>query len=84
MTDIVIAAYRRSPFHFAHKGGLTKLRPDEMTAQVIRALVASTWPRPGARRGLGARLRLSLKASRGLNMASSSPFLSGAPKARRA
>ena len=40
MTDVVIAAYRRSPFHFAHKGGLTRVRPDEMAAQVIRALVA--------------------------------------------
>ena len=34
--DVVIAAYRRSPFHFAHKGELVKLRPDEMAAQVIR------------------------------------------------
>ncbi len=42
MTDIVIAAYRRSPFHFAHKGEMTKLRPDEMTAQVVKALVADS------------------------------------------
>jgi acetyl-CoA acyltransferase len=40
MTDVVIAAYRRSPFHFANKGELVKLRPDEMAAQVVKALVA--------------------------------------------
>ena len=39
MTDIVIAAYRRSPFTLANKGALTKVRPDDMTADVVRALV---------------------------------------------
>ena len=29
MKDIVIAGYARSPFHFANKGGLTKVRPDD-------------------------------------------------------
>ena len=42
MTDVLIAAYRRSPFHFAHKGELAKLRPDDMAAQVVKALVATT------------------------------------------
>ncbi len=42
MTDVVIAAYRRSPFHFAHKGALVKARPDEMAAQVVRALLDQT------------------------------------------
>jgi acetyl-CoA acyltransferase len=40
MTDIVIAAYRRSPFTLANKGALTKTRPDDLTAAVVRALVA--------------------------------------------
>lgn len=40
MTDVVIAAYRRSPFHPANRGELAKLRPDEMTAQVVKALLA--------------------------------------------
>ena len=39
MTDVVIAAYRRSPFHFAGKGELVKLRPDEMAAQVVKAML---------------------------------------------
>jgi acetyl-CoA acyltransferase len=38
--DVVIAGYARSPFHFAHKGALTKVRPDDLTAQVIEALIA--------------------------------------------
>ena len=42
MTDIVIAAYRRSPFHFAGKGQLTRVRPDDLAAQVVQALVAET------------------------------------------
>jgi len=42
MTDVLIATYRRSPFHFAHKGELAKLRPDDMAAQVTRAVVAAT------------------------------------------
>ena len=29
MTDVVIAAYRRSPFHFAGKGDLAGVRPDD-------------------------------------------------------
>ena len=42
MTDIVIAAYRRSPFHFAAKGQLTRVRPDDLAAEVVRALVADS------------------------------------------
>ena len=34
--NVVIAGYARSPFQFAHKGALTKVRPDEMAAQVVR------------------------------------------------
>ena len=38
--NVVIAGYARSPFHFAHKGELVKLRPDEMAAQVVSGLLA--------------------------------------------
>ncbi|MEM7022652.1 MAG: thiolase family protein [Pseudomonadota bacterium] len=38
-TNVVIAGYARSPFHFAHKGALTKVRPDHLAAQVVQALV---------------------------------------------
>ena len=39
---VVIAGYARSPFHFAHKGALAKMRPDEMAAQVVRGLLDKT------------------------------------------
>ena len=39
MNDPVIAAYGRSPFTFAHKGALTRLRPDDLAAQVVRGVV---------------------------------------------
>ena len=42
MKNIVIAGYKRSPFAFANKGDLKRVRPDEMAAQVVRALVAET------------------------------------------
>jgi acetyl-CoA acyltransferase len=42
MRNVVIAGYARSPFHFAHKGDLRKVRPDEMAAQVIEALIQRT------------------------------------------
>jgi acetyl-CoA acyltransferase len=40
--NVVIAGYARSPFHFAHKGEMVKLRPDEMAAQVVRGLLERT------------------------------------------
>ena len=42
MTNVVIAGYARSPFHFAGKGELARVRPDDLAAQVIRELVART------------------------------------------
>lgn len=39
MQSAVIAGYARSPFHFANKGELTKTRPDDMAAAVIRGLL---------------------------------------------
>jgi acetyl-CoA acyltransferase len=39
---VVIAGYARSPFHFAKKGALARVRPDEFCAQVISALVERT------------------------------------------
>jgi acetyl-CoA acyltransferase len=42
MKEIVIAGYARSPFTFANKGALTRVRPDELAAQVVRGLVERT------------------------------------------
>ncbi len=40
--SIIIAGYKRSPFHLANKGALTKVRPDELVAAVIRGLIEET------------------------------------------
>ncbi len=42
MQHAVIAGYVRSPFTFARKGDLARVRPDELAAQVVRALLERT------------------------------------------
>ena len=42
MKHVVIAGFARSALTPAHKGALTKVRPDEMAAEVIRALIKRT------------------------------------------
>jgi acetyl-CoA acyltransferase len=46
MRNIVIAGFARSPFTLASKGALMRVRPDDMAAQVIGALVQRTRVRP--------------------------------------
>ena len=46
MTNAVIAGYARSPFHFASKGGLARVRPDDLAAQVVRALISRSGVNP--------------------------------------
>ncbi|TLU71765.1 thiolase family protein [Lichenicoccus roseus] len=46
MQPIVIAGYARSPFHFAGKGALARVRPDDLAAQVVRGLVERTGVKP--------------------------------------
>ncbi|HOO82143.1 MAG TPA: thiolase family protein [Alphaproteobacteria bacterium] len=41
-TPVVICGFKRSPMHFANKGDLAKVRPDDMAAEVIKALVKDT------------------------------------------
>jgi acetyl-CoA acyltransferase len=45
-TPVVICGYKRSPFTFAGKGALAKVRPDDMAAKVIQALVKDTGVNP--------------------------------------
>ncbi|MEO7795263.1 MAG: thiolase family protein [Thermoanaerobaculia bacterium] len=40
MKSVVIAGYARSPFTLAKKGDLARVRPDDLAAQTVRALVA--------------------------------------------
>ena len=42
MKDAVIVGYQRSPFHFANKGALIKVRPDDLAAAVVKGLLAKT------------------------------------------
>src|SRR3954471_21119486 len=46
MTNAVIAGYARSPFHFASKGALARIRPDDLAAQVVRALISRSGVKP--------------------------------------
>jgi acetyl-CoA acyltransferase len=46
MTYAVIAGYARSPFHFATKGALARVRPDDLAAQVVRGLISRTGVKP--------------------------------------
>ena len=42
MKQAVIAGYARSPFHFASKGALARIRPDDLAADVVRGLVGKS------------------------------------------
>ena len=42
MKNVVIAGYARSPFTPVHKGALAGVRPDDLVAQVVKALVHKT------------------------------------------
>lgn len=44
--SIVICGFKRSPMHFAGKGDLARVRPDDMAAAVVKALVAETKVNP--------------------------------------
>jgi acetyl-CoA acyltransferase len=46
MKSVVIAGYCRSPFTPAHKGRLARVRPDDLAAQVVKALIVRTGVRP--------------------------------------
>jgi acetyl-CoA acyltransferase len=42
MKKAVIAGYVRTPFHFATKGALARVRPDDVAATAVRAIVERT------------------------------------------
>ena len=42
MKNVVIAGYARSPFHFAKKGKLARVRPDDLAAQTMKGLIEKT------------------------------------------
>lgn len=46
MKNVVIAGYARSPFTFATKGEMRKVRPDDLAARVVRSLIERTAVKP--------------------------------------
>jgi acetyl-CoA acyltransferase len=79
MRDVVIAGYARSPFTLAKKGALTKVRPDELAAQVIRGLVAQTGVDPKDIEDLILGCAFP-EGEQGMNVARLISFLAGLPK----
>ena len=79
MPDVVIAAYRRSPFHFAGKGALTRVRPDDLAAAVVKALVAEAGIDPGTLEDLIVGCAFP-EGEQGLNVARLIGFIAGLPR----
>jgi len=46
MKNVVIAGYARTPFHFARKGALARVRPDTLAASAVRGLIEQTGVKP--------------------------------------
>lgn len=79
MKDIVIAGYARSPFQPAQKGELAKVRPDELAAQTIAALVERTGVDPEAIEDVIVGCAFP-EGEQGLNVARLAGFLAGLPE----
>lgn len=80
MTDrtIVICGYKRSPFTAANKGALTRVRPDDLTAAVVKALIADSKINPEDLEDLILGCAFP-EAEQGLNMARMVTFLADLP-----
>ena len=79
MRNVVIAGYARSPFHFAKKGELAKVRPDELAAQVVKSLVERTGVNPDDLEDLILGCAFP-EGEQGLNMARLVAFLADLPQ----
>ncbi|MEK1943527.1 MAG: thiolase family protein [Pseudomonas sp.] len=78
MQSIVIAGYARSPFHFARKGGLINVRPDDLAAQVVKELVGRLDIDPREIEDLIMGCAYP-EAEQGMNIARITSFLAGLP-----
>lgn len=79
MKSVVIAGYVRSPFHFARKGALAKVRPDDMAAQVVKGLVDRAGIDPAEIEDIIVGCAFP-EGEQGLNVARLIGFLAGLPK----
>ena len=77
--SIVIAGYKRSPFHFANKGDLARVRPDDLAAEVVKALVKDSGINPADIQDLSLGNAFP-EAEQGFNMGRNVVFLSGLPE----
>ncbi len=78
MHDVVIAGYRRSPFTFARKGALARVRPDDLAASVVRALVQDSGIDPASIEDLIVGCAFP-EGEQGFNVARLIGFLAGLP-----
>jgi acetyl-CoA acyltransferase len=78
MSNVVIAGYARSPFTPARKGELAKVRPDDIAAQVVRALVERTGIDPNDIEDLIVGCAFP-EGEQGFNVARLIAFLAGLP-----
>ncbi|MDF2365671.1 thiolase family protein [Sneathiella sp.] len=83
MKNVVIAGYARSPFTLANKGEMIKIRPDEMTGQVVKGLIATTGVNVEDIEDVIIGCAFP-EAEQGLNVARIISFLAGIPKATAA
>jgi acetyl-CoA acyltransferase len=79
MKNVVIAGYCRSPFTPAQKGALAKVRPDDIAAQVVKALVSKTGVNPDDIEDLILGCAFP-EGEQGLNVARLIVFLAGLPQ----
>jgi len=78
MTGAVIAGYARSPLTLANKGALTRVRPDDLAAAVVKALVERAGIDPGTIEDLIVGCAFP-EGEQGLNVARNIVFLAGLP-----
>lgn len=79
MKNVVIAGYCRSPFTPALKGALARVRPDELAAQVVKALIAKTKVNPNDIEDLIMGCAFP-EGEQGLNIGRLTVFLAGLPE----
>ncbi len=79
MKTVVIAGYARSPFTPAKRGELTRVRPDDLVAQVVRGLVERTGVKIADIEDLVLGCAFP-EGEQGLNMARLVVFLAGLPQ----
>src|ERR1700736_4264315 len=76
MTDIVIAGFARTPFHFSRKGAFAETRPDDLAGAVVKELLRRTGLTPDLIEDLVLGCSYP-EAEQGYNVARIAGFLAG-------